>query len=401
MAPLLVLGVVVALLRRDRALLPAAPVAGALPRSPPALLNEIPSASRGFIGAAAFCLVAAIGAGGVLRLAALVSDRRRVVWAVQAAMLVAALLILVPAVHAYWRLYSEVYPRYSAKEYTGFQFGHKRVLEVFRERYDDYDLELLTTRRSNQPEIFLRFYDGLQEPMRPDQAPPFEHREKMVASSAEARDHYVTPGRRILFAVLPEEVALFADPQVIERIVAPDGSTAFVMVAATRLKDFVSTWWVGGLFPEGDTSPPPTWGPTTFRPRIRPACSGASTTSSSRAWGSTTSSRQNADHACAWAVNFVTTDTERDLRVYAGFDDTGEVWVNGTQIPLQPADDPDRTLVDAFNGVLHLNAGRNTISVRSVRGRRRLALLFPPGKPRQEPGRRPHLGHRPRRNMPE
>jgi hypothetical protein len=27
---------------------------------------------------------------------------------------------------------------------------------------------------------------------------------------------------------------------------------------------------------------------------------------------------QNADHACAWAVNFVTTDTERDLRVHAG-----------------------------------------------------------------------------------
>jgi hypothetical protein len=235
MAPLLVLGVVVALLRRDRALLlpllwlALYPIAAAL-------LNEIPSASRGFIGAAAFCLVAAIGAGGVLRLAALLSDRRRVVWAVQAGMLVAGLLILVPAVHAYWRLYSEVYPRYSAKEYTGFQFGHKRVLEVFRERYDDFDLELLTTRRSNQPEIFLRFYDGLQEPMRPDQAPPFEHREKMIASSAEARDHYVTPGRRILFAVLPEEVALFADPHVLERIFAPDGSTAFVMVAATRLE---------------------------------------------------------------------------------------------------------------------------------------------------------------------
>jgi hypothetical protein len=39
--------------------------------------------------------------------------------------------------------------------------------------------------------------------------------------------------------------------------------------------------------------------------------------------------------------------------------------VNGAQVPLQPANDPDRTLVDAFNGVLHLNAGRNTIAVRS------------------------------------
>ena len=62
MAPLLVLGVLAAMLRRDRALrlpllwLALYPVAAAL-------MNEIPSASRGFIGAPAFCLVAAIGAG--------------------------------------------------------------------------------------------------------------------------------------------------------------------------------------------------------------------------------------------------------------------------------------------------------------------------------------------------
>ncbi len=364
MAPLLVLGVLVAILRRDRALrlpllwLALYPVAAAL-------LNEIPSASRGFIGAPAFCLVAAIGVGGVLRLARVVSDRRTVVWAVQGGLLAAGLLVLVPAARAYWRLYSEDYPLYSAKEYTGFQFGHRRVLEVFKERYDDFDLELLTTRRSNQPDVFLRFYDGLQQPMRPDQVPPFEHRDKMIASSPEARDHYVTPGRRILFAVLPEEVPLFADPHVIERVFAPDGSAAFVLVAATRLKDFVSTWRVGGLFPEGDTSPPPTWTPEDAPDEDPPGIQWRLHDQLFAGVGLNDFFVPNADHACAWAMNFVTTDVDRDLRVFVGFDDTGEVWVNGARVTLKPVADPDHTLVDALTGELHLNAGRNAIAVRA------------------------------------
>ncbi|MFN8643482.1 MAG: hypothetical protein U0802_18140, partial [Candidatus Binatia bacterium] len=73
----------------------------------------------------------------------------------------------------------------------------------------------------------------------------------------------------------------------------------------------------------------------------------------------------NADHACAWAVNFVTTDVDRDLRVFAGFDDTGEVWLNGRRVALQPAVDPEHTLVDARTGRLHLDAGRNAIAVRA------------------------------------
>ena len=364
MAPLLALGVLAALLRRDRALLlpllwlALYPIAAAL-------LNEIPSASRGFIGAAAFCLVAAIGAGALLRLASQASGRREIVWGVQAALIAALLVVLVPAARAYWKLYSEVYPMYSAKEYTGFQFGHQRVLDIFRERYDDFDLELLTTRRSNQPDVFLRFYDGLKQPARPDQAPPFEHREKMVASSAEARDHFVFPGRRILFAVLPEELPLFADPHVIERIKAPDGTTAFVVVAATKLKDFVSTWRVGGLFPENDTSDPPSWTPDNAPDEDPPGIHWRLHEQLFAGVGLNDFFTQNADHACAWAMNFVTTDVERDVRVFAGFDDSGEVWVNGERVGLTPVADPERTLVDSLTGRVHLNAGHNTVAVRA------------------------------------
>ncbi len=362
-APLLALGAVTALLRRDGAMRLPLLWLGLYPLAP-ALMNEIPSASRGIAGAPAFCLLAAIGAGAVLRLAAQVSERRAVVFGLQGILALAGLAVLVPAVRHYWALYRDEYPLYSAKYYTGFQYGHRQVLDYFRAHYDDYDLLLLTTRKSNQPDVFLRFYDGLRQPPRTDVMPPFEHRERMLVGSAEAYAHYQPAGRRMLFAVLPEELPLFADADLKERVVAPDGSTAFVLATASRLQDFVSTWRVSGLLPEDDRSPPPAWTPehpphgaaaARWRTYDKPAAS----VGLNDFWA------QNADHACAWAVNFATADNDRDLRVFAGFDDRGEVWVNGERVALQRARDPELSLVDSESGTLHLRPGRNTIAVRS------------------------------------
>jgi len=362
-APLLALGVGLALLRRDRALrLPLLWLA--LYPCAAALMNEIPSASRGFIGAPAFCLVAALGAGALLRLPALLGARRAVTWGLQSALLAALLVAVVPAARAYWILYRDQYPLYSAKQYTGFQYGHRRVLEVFRERYDDFDRLLLTTRRSNQPEVFLRFYDGLRRPERPGAAPPFEHGEKMVAGSAESYE-LVVPGQRTLFAVLPEEVPLFADGEVLERVIAPDGSAAFVLVAASRLKDFVSTWRVGGQFPDDDRSPPPDWTPETAPDEMPAGAYWRLHEPLSAGVPLNDFFAPNVEYACAWAVNFVSSDVDRDLRAVVGFDDRGEVWVNGTRLRLRAATDPELTLVDSQSGALHLQPGRNTIAVRS------------------------------------
>jgi 4-amino-4-deoxy-L-arabinose transferase-like glycosyltransferase len=362
-APLLGLGVIVALLRPDRAMRLPLLWLGLYPIAP-ALMNEIPSASRGIAGAPAFCLVAAIGAGALLRLAALVSERRTVVFALQGALALAFLIVLVPSVARYWALYRDDYPLYSAKYYTGFQYGHRQVVDYFREHYDEYDRLLLTTRLSNQPEVFLRFYDGLREPPEPGRAPPFAAREKMVVGTAEAYEHYQPPGRHMLFAVLPEEVPLFADGEVKERVIAPDGSAAFVLVAASRLKDFVSTWQVKGLLPEHDRSRPPTWTP-------EDPPSGAALqhwrlySKPTAGVGLNDLFMPNAEHACAWALNFVTSESERELRVFAGFDDRGEVWVNGEQVRLESTDNEERSLVDSQTGIVHLQPGRNTIAVRA------------------------------------
>ncbi|MDX2167996.1 MAG: glycosyltransferase family 39 protein, partial [Deltaproteobacteria bacterium] len=365
LAPLLVLGIGFALLRRDRALrlpllwLALYPIAAAL-------MNEIPSASRGFIGAPAFALVAAIGVGGVLRLTARPVAHGGPAWVLPVALVIGGVAILTPAVADYWVLYRDQYPLYSAKYYTGFQYGHRQVMETFRRLEPVYDLLLLTTRKSNQPDVFLRFYDGTRRPARAvEDGPPFEHSDKMVASSAEAYDHFI-PGRRMLFAVLPEEVPLYADGEVVQRIIAPDGTTAFVVVAVSQLKDFISTWMVGGPYPEGDSSPPPSWTPDA----VPSGADGNGVT-----WGLRNELfagvplndffSPNAEYSCAWAVNFVSSDAPRALQVFAGFDDTGEVWVNGARVELTPSDDPEQTLVDAVHGPLQLQPGRNAIAVRS------------------------------------
>ena len=361
LAPLLGVGVVVAALRRDRAMRLPLVWLGLYPAAA-ALMNEIPSASRGFIGAPAFALLGAIGAGGLLRLAARVGPRRA--GALQGLLIAVGVAVLGTATARYWALYRDEYPLYAAKEYTGFQFGHRQVLDYFRQHYDEYDLLLLSTRRSNQPEVFLRFYDGTQRPLREGEPPPFEHGEKMVASAADAYDYYL-PGRRILFAVLPEEVPLFADGKVLERIIAPDGSAAFVLVAATRLKDFVSTWMVGGPYPGDDHSPPPDWNPDAPPPD---AGDGVSWRLQNQLFADVLLNdffSPNAEHTCAWAENFVSSETPRTLRVFAGFDDTGEVFVNGAAVALTPSDNPEQTLIDASSGTLELAAGRNRIAVRS------------------------------------
>jgi hypothetical protein len=282
--------------------------------------------------------------------------------ALQGALALACLAVLVPAMASYWALYRDEYPLYSAKFYTGFQFGHRQVVDRFREHYHDYDMFLLTTRLSNQPEVFLRFYDGLHHPPQRDGAPPYPPGEKMHVGSAESYEHYRDPSRRMLFAVLPEEVPLFADADVKERIVAPDGSAAFVLVSASRLKDFVSSWHLTGLLPEGDQSPPPTWTPED-PPRETPVRRQLLYEPPTAGVGLNDVFVTNAEHACAWAVNFVTSEHEQNVRAIAGFDDQGEVWVNGQRVALRENGDPEVSLVDHLSGPVHLVAGRNTIAV--------------------------------------
>lgn len=360
-APFLLLGFVVTLVRRDRAM--AVPLLWvALYPIAPALMNEIPSASRGFIGSAGLSLLAAIGAAAVVRLPTQVFDRRGVVLAAQLALVVAGGAALLPQVRGYWRLYTEEYPLYAAKFYTGFQYGNGEAVHYFREHEGEYDKMVLTLRKSNQTDVFLRFYDGLARPPRRGTMPPFEHAEDMRVGWPDALDQY-RGHRRILFAMRPEEVAILKDATVHGTVVAPDGSPAFVFADAEAVQDFVHTWRVTGPFDPEELGPPPDVDPEAMR----------GTGPDGRRWrlyrkrfasvGLNDFFSTDADFSCAWAVNFVTSDEPREATVWAGFDDTGEIWVNGERVELDFVGDDEDAFADAWAGDFELRAGRNTVAV--------------------------------------
>jgi 4-amino-4-deoxy-L-arabinose transferase-like glycosyltransferase len=361
-APLLLLGLAVTLTRRDRALaLPLLWVA--LYPVAAALMNEIPSASRGFVGSVGLCLLAAIGAGAVLRLPTQLLERRGAVLAAQLALLAAAGAAFLPQVRDYWRLYTDEYPLYSAQLYTGFQFGNGQVVRYFTAHGDQYETMVLTLRKSNQTDVFLRFYDGLARPPRPDVMPPFEHAPNMRVGWPDALDQYW--GQRILFGIRPEEVAVLRDPKVLGRIVAPDGSAAFVLAEAAAVKDFVHTWRVAGPFSPDEPAVPPDVDPDSVR----------GTGPDGRGWrlyrkrtasvGLNDFFSVDADDSCAWAVNFVYSDSPRQVKLWAGFDDDGEVWVNGESVALHFRGEDEDALADAWTGNLALRAGRNAVLVRT------------------------------------
>jgi 4-amino-4-deoxy-L-arabinose transferase-like glycosyltransferase len=360
--PLLLVGLGVLLTRRDPSAglpllwLAAYPVA-------PALMNEIPSASRGLIGAAAFCLIAAVGAAALVWLPSRLFRRRSLRLGAQALTVAAGMLLLAWQTKQYWTLYSVEYSQYAAKEYTGFQFGQRQVAEYFIQHYDEYDELILTQRRSNQADIFLRFYDGLAQPARSGIMPPFEHRERMRVGWPDALEQY-REGRRLLFAARADEVALFENPEIKERIIAPDGSAAFVLVAANSVKGFIHTWQVIGPFEPGEQRTPPDFDP---------AAPGSGR--GQRRWqtydkpvvsvGLNDFFSIDRDNACAWAVNVAQVESEREVRVWAGFDDRGEVWINGKRLPLRNSEYADEWLADSRTSPARLRAGRNTVAVRT------------------------------------
>lgn len=362
-APLLLVGIVVLLTRRDPSMglpllwLAAYPVA-------PALMNEIPSASRGFIGAAAFCLVAGIGATEILRLPGRLLRRRSWRFAAQAVIATAGIVLLASQTAHYWTLYSVEYPKYSAKYYTGFQFGQRQVAEYFIRHYDEYDEMILTQRRSNQADVFLRFYDGLAQPARRDIMPPFEHREKMRVGWPDNLDQY-RHGRRLLFAARPDEVALFENPDVKQRIIAPDGSAAFVIVEARAVKPFVHAWRVIGPYEPGTQLTPPDLDPTAPAERDEGGRRWRRYDKPVASVGLNDFFSIDRDNACAWAVNFADVESEREVRVWVGFDDEGEVWINGERLPLRYEKTADDWVADSETAIARLEPGRNTVAVRT------------------------------------
>lgn len=365
-APLLLLGLlaIVALRKRREVLL----VLWWLLLYPvgPALMTEIPSASRGIIGAPVLCLIAAMGGGALLALPARRMQRPLLARTAQAALLALGAWALIPAVREYWGLYTREYPLYAAKYYTGFQYGHRDAVRRFLEVRERYDRLILSPTLNNQPYIFLLFYSAYSPAIfQRDGLAGLERDTGMSVADPASVDLYQTD-ERLLLAVLPQELSLFSDYQRDEEVRAPDGTPAFALVDSPRLRDFVHHWWLNGPYPFDDASAPPDLrangmaaGLWYFHGGQRAEVDVGQIVSSSESWN------------CAWAVNELESSTDRTARVFAGFDVTGEVWVNGLPVALseraRPSDNEleQRAAPDSWVGVATLRAGRNHIAVRS------------------------------------
>lgn len=372
-APLFLIGLATLVCREDRAMrlplwwLAAYPLA-------PALMMEIPSASRGIIGAPAFCLVSAIGAGIGLRLLARISARPALAIGLPAGAAAAGMGLLVAQAHQYWTLYVDAYPRYSAVSYTGFQFGHRQVVDYFRTHRDEYDTMVIHNHLNNQPQIFLLFYEAFfPARFQAEGLAGLLAATKMRAGDPDELDLY-RDRRRLLFALTDDELSLLADADIRATVTAPDGSAAFRLVAARALKDFVPAWWVSAPFAAATDPPLPDFDPTATGPDGPLAAGWQRLVSRRAAVDFDRTVPHAAEPACVWAVNVLDSDAEQLVTVHTGFHAAGAVWINREPVPLEAQ--PGDALADTARGMARLRAGRNRVTLRSCSGPRDWRFYF-------------------------
>jgi len=244
--PLVILGALVALLRRDRASKLAVWWLAVYPIAP-TLMTEIPTASRGIMGAPAFCLLAAIGLGAALRALGWIGRWRPLSLTLQTAGLVAFAYFAVPELHRYLHAYMVEYPKYSAPGYGGFQYGYRDSIEYMESERTHYDLLMLTAVEVNQPQIFPQFYNRL-DPREWMKAHDLGY---MILDPAEY-SRYNPEKQRILYQLRPTDLDLFSDFTVKKSIVAPNGQTEFVIADVRARKRFLTNWMVLGPFLNDD-----------------------------------------------------------------------------------------------------------------------------------------------------
>jgi 4-amino-4-deoxy-L-arabinose transferase-like glycosyltransferase len=365
--PFVLLGAGVALLRRDRASklllwwLALYPVA-------PSLMNEIPSATRGIIGAPILCLLAGTGFAAALRSLRFLAPRRRWGVAMQTAAALAGLGYLGIEVGRYLHAYFVQYPTYAALTPGAFQYGYRDAIAYMEGERRNYDLLLLSATDANQPQIFPQFY----RPIDPREWVRSHDTGYLIIKPEDfmRRD----PTQRVLAALHPDDVDLFSDLQVKRLVQGPGGKLAFVIAEIGARKRYLTNWLILGLFPNddgrgGERNPV---NPADLAPRTYAGLNGAAIT-----WrratprlasvdlnrdfiGADLRNPGNPERVCAYAATTVRAPTARAavLEIGSSLNDTIRVWLNGrplTPFPMMMGREPrqrDIELREGDNGLL-------------------------------------------------
>ncbi len=205
----------------------------------PSLMNEVPSASRGFIGVGVLCLLAAAGVVFAQRLLAGDGSRR---WRSLASDLLVCLVAATVAFEAgrYGYRYVTLYPAIAA---NAFQYGYRDAIAAMEPQRDDFDKLLLTTSEGNQPQIFALFYNRY---------PPEKWLEAfdpgyLIIDPAEF-DRYDPSQERVLAALRHSDLPLFDRIDVRDRIYDPSGREVFVVAEIEERGRYLREWLMLGAF---------------------------------------------------------------------------------------------------------------------------------------------------------
>lgn len=241
-APFLLVGVLVAARQRQRsdwlllwwlALYPVAP----------SLMTEIPSASRGIIGAPACCLLTARGLVAAWRWLQQLVRRGAVAPIVHSVAVLGAIGVFTFQLLHYLRAYFVDYPRQAASGYGGFQYGYRQLIRDMETERPRYDALMLTTTDTNQPQIFPLFYNRV-DPYRWS----VEHDCGYQVADPGAFGQYAMD-RHILYALRPSDLRLFSRYFIRRRVAGPGGAAEFFLTEVLERKRFVTDWLVLGPFP--------------------------------------------------------------------------------------------------------------------------------------------------------
>ncbi|MGH9315931.1 MAG: hypothetical protein ACRD1P_02330, partial [Thermoanaerobaculia bacterium] len=210
------------------------------------LMNEVPSASRGFIGSAAFCLATGIGVAALLDGLARIARRPGLALALQLPLVAGLAAVASAQTASYLRLYFREYPKYSAPTYGGFQYGYRDALAIMEPQRSKYPLMMLTATDVNQPQIFPLFYNRVDP--------------RLYTKTGDPGYLVLVPGeygryslaKPILYALRDSDLDYLTDYTVQKRIVAPGGQLEFVVAEVRARKNYIADWQTLGPFPNAD-----------------------------------------------------------------------------------------------------------------------------------------------------
>ncbi len=365
--PFLLLGIVAAALRRDRfsklllwwlAVYPT----GA------ALLTEVPSATRAFIGVPAFSLLSGLGLATALWVLQ-IFRWQPLVRALQVAGLAVVAYVLGQQSYRYVTFYFHEYPKYSAPTYGGFQYGYRDSIQFMEPLRSKYQRLMLTATEVNQPQIFPLFYNRV-DPLYYIQTRDIGY---LIADPA-FYSEYTVDGP-ILYQLRESDLAFFSDYTILKEIVAPGGQKEFVIAEVRARKMFLTQWLALGLFGNSDGNGirrdfidprqiskdrvRATFGDAYWRPMFQ---RNVRVDFNSFFANSDPLHPGNPEYVCAYALTNIRSEQPQEVFLeLKGGGDLARVWLNGnllTSIPLLLGPLPVRKVVT-------LERGNNVLLVQS------------------------------------